>query len=176
MKGSISLPPIVNSQYISAYHLWEEIKKAYDVKENRERVNVRVRQAFAVALTNETSLTYSAIGSVMDKNHATIIHCRRNHEGNMLYDAHYPELYDYMATRIRDMVIGKTEEVRHMMQKKNYFSNLSVEHYIEAIERKHKRKVEDLEKERDILRRQVVQLTARNERLHEEYARVKNLL
>ena len=74
MGGSVSIPPVINSQYFAAQHLWSELKKDYSIKENRKRENVRIRQAFAVALTNETGLTYSAIGTVMSKNHATIIH------------------------------------------------------------------------------------------------------
>ena len=175
MKGSVSIPPVINSQHLAAHHLWEELKKDYDIKENRERQNVRIRQAFAVALTNETGLTYSAIGGVMNKNHATIIHCRRNHESNMLYDPHYPEIYDLMCKKIYDMIIAGSDETRAILNRKYYFSEKNVENYFVAIEKKYKRKLEYIVAENTSLKKQVIELTKRNERLHDLYARLKNL-
>lgn len=177
MKGSISLPPVISSQYISAMQLWREVVNAYKIKENRERVNVRIRQAFAVALTNESNLTYTDIGAIMNRNHATIIHCRKSHESNMMYDAEYPEVYDLFVGKIQDMVLDKSEEVRHMLQRKSYltFSDQTVEHYIKTIEKKFNRKIEHLIVERDFMQKRIKELESRNNILHDKYARLKNL-
>ena len=175
MGGSVSIPPVINSQYFAAQHLWSELKKDYSIKENRKRENVRIRQAFAVALTNETGLTYSAIGTVMSKNHATIIHCRRNHESNMLYDPHYPEIYDLMCRKIYEMVIAGSDETRAILNRKYYFSEQNVENYFMAIEKKYKRKLEHMITENTALKKHVQDLTKRNNNLHELYARLKNL-
>jgi hypothetical protein len=175
MGGSVSIPPVINSQHMAAQHLWEELKKDYDIKENRERQNVRVRQAFAVALTNETGLTYSAIGNIMNKNHATIIHCRRNHESNMLYDPHYPEIYDLMCRKIYDMIISGSDETRAILNRKYYFSEKNVENYFVAIEKKYKRKLEHVVNENVALKKLVKDLTKRNEKLNDICVRLKNL-
>lgn len=175
MGRSVSLPPVINSQYFSALQLWRGIVESYNIKDNRERENVRVRQAFAVALSNETHLTFMSIGNIMNKHHATVVHCRKSHESNMKYDKSYPGIYDLIVKQIRDMVIDNSEDVIHSLERKSYLSDNTVKNYVNALNKKHRRQVQELEDQIKALRKNVKELSHRNEVLHDKYARLKNL-
>jgi len=176
MKRSFSLPPVINSQYFSALELWKNIVKNYRIGEGRERENVRVRHAFAVALSNETHLTYAAIGDIMGKHHATVVHSRKSHEANMRYDKSYPGIYDLIINQIREFVIDNTEEIVAMVENNSYLSDSTVKNYVSALNKKHKRQIQELEEERNILRKQLREMKMRNEMLHDKYARLRNLV
>ena len=176
MKASRSLPPIIYSQHMAAAQLWRDIIDEYQIKTNRERRNVRVRQAFAVALTNETNLTYAIIGSVMNKDHSTVVHCRRCHESNMLYDDEYPGVYDLMTNRITEMVVEHSEKTIDTAKRKNFFSGKTIDNYVASIERKYQRKIEHLELGNKMLAKSLKDMHSRYDKLESEYSRIKNLL
>lgn len=176
MGRSVSLPPVINSQYFSAVQLWKGIVESYNIKDNRERENVRVRQAFAVALSNETHLTFVSIGNIMGKHHATVVHCRKSHESNMRYDKSYPGIYDLIVKQVREMVIDNSEEVIESLERKSYLSDDTVKNYISALKKTNGRKIHDLEVEIKGLKKAIKDLTQRNEMLHDKYARLRNLV
>lgn len=92
-------------QYRIGEHLWLEIKLANEVSESRERRNVIYRHAFSVAMRTLSKLTVQRIGKILGKDHATVIHAVRAHEGNYNYDPDYRSIYERIHKRVSEALL-----------------------------------------------------------------------
>jgi FtsZ-binding cell division protein ZapB len=84
------------TQKMQLAQYWEEIKDSENVQDNRERRNVMFRHAFMVSARQNSVLSLNEVASVMNKNHATVIHAQRQHDSNLRFD----DLYRYAFSRI----------------------------------------------------------------------------
>lgn len=92
-------------QYKVSEHLWLEIKLANELTESRERRNVIYRHAFSVAVRTLSKLTVQRIGKILGKDHATVIHAVKAHEGNYNYDPDYRNIYDKIHKRVAEVLL-----------------------------------------------------------------------
>lgn len=84
---------------------WFTYSKRHEVKNNRERQNIVHKHAFFVIVRENTALSLASIGSVMGKDHATVLHACRNHESNYRYDPDYRLIHDNMLVEIEDYLM-----------------------------------------------------------------------
>lgn len=81
---------------------YERYAEMVDIRPNRERRNVVARFAFMVSARR--AYTTQAIGQVVDKNHATVIHATKCHEMNFRYDAEYRKMFEVTEAIIDGLV------------------------------------------------------------------------
>lgn len=80
--------------------LWRDIKNSYDVKNNRQRRNVRYRSATMVAMRKHGNLSLHDIGKIFERDHATVIHSQNKHEVDYNYDKEYRAIYQAIEEHI----------------------------------------------------------------------------
>ncbi len=81
---------------------YERYVELFDIRTNRERKNVVARFAFMVSARR--AFTTSAIGKVMDKNHATVIHATKAHEMNHKFDEDYRKMFEVTEAMIDGLI------------------------------------------------------------------------
>lgn len=64
---------------------------------NRIRSNVYARIAFGNYCRTVLQMTSSKVGSVLNKNHATILHYQKEHDSLYKYDKEYREKYNELT-------------------------------------------------------------------------------
>lgn len=177
------MKPIIIDQQMMLKALWETICKEQQVEDNRERPNVIWKHAFSVAVLEQTTLPLQKIGYIMGKNHATILHAKKQHESNYRFDATYRQCYEVVSKEITAIIDEYDEEVKKAIRTRSTIINPS----IDKLEREyHKKlayqkrqaldnynKLED--KYRSVMKEMRMQ-KARAEKLNEEVKRLKNLL
>lgn len=164
--------------------LWQEIVLQQNIKNTRFRKNVIWRHAFTVAVTETTAISYATIGRITNRDHSTVVHCRRMHESNM-HDATYKKVYFTLLDRMTDLVKEYQDGIQEIIRrrKKDYGGEATLnsmvnmyERRLQAQERNYVNKIQLLEKEVTILRKHLKQATNRAEQLNTEALRLKNLL
>lgn len=164
--------------------LWENIQLEQNIKNNRFRKNVIWRYAFTMAVTETTALSYKIIGSIIEKDHSTVVHTRRSHEINLtdgLYKQIYYRLLDEMTELVKEYQKGIHEVIKN--RKKDYGGEATInsmvdmyERRISSLERKHMNQIADYQKEIAILEKELKLVTNRANFLNKEALRLKNLL
>ncbi len=71
---------------------WERYTEIFNVRPNRDRYNIICRFAFMVSARR--AFTTIQIGSVMGKDHSTVVHAARQHEMNMKFDTEYQRMFE----------------------------------------------------------------------------------
>lgn len=164
--------------------LWKRIVLEQNIKNNRFRKNIIWRYAFTMAVTETTSLSYMTIGSIINKDHSTVVHTRKQHETNM-YDQLYKQVYFTMLDEMTSLVKKYQDSIQALIinRKQDYGGAATLnsmvnmyERRIEAMERNYVNKLESYEQEIKILRKHLKQATNRAELLNKEAMRLKNLL
>jgi len=84
---------------------WRKIVEIHNVAPNRQRKNVMFRHAFFVVTKQLSGLSLQAIGRLLSKDHATVLHAVRQHETNMKFDSMYRKIYQNMWMDITDLLI-----------------------------------------------------------------------
>lgn len=174
---------VVIDQQMMLQQLWESLKAAESIQDNRERNNVIWKHAFSVAAMEQTSLSLQRIGAVLGKNHATILHANKQHEANYTYDIKYRMCYEKVSGEMYKLMESYDEEVRKALRSRSTIVNPSLnkleadwERKLERVKRKEAERYANLENELKIVRAALRQQQARAELLHEELKRVKNLI
>ena len=85
---------LVSIEYRSAKMFWERFTSIKGFTDNRQRPNIILKHSFAVACRKITGLSLAEIGSILDKDHATVLHSEKNHESNMMYLNGYKNVYN----------------------------------------------------------------------------------
>lgn len=84
---------------------WSEYSVKHKVVNNRERFNIIHKHAFCHISRNNTNVSLQGIASVINKNHATVLHACKKHEMNYRYDPDYRAVYDIMFADIEDFLL-----------------------------------------------------------------------
>lgn len=84
---------------------WKAVENTHNIAKNRERKNVMFRHAFMVVAKELSSLSLAAVGSILNKDHATVLHAIRQHEGNMKFIHMYSRIYKNMYMDISDLLV-----------------------------------------------------------------------
>jgi len=170
---------------ISIQNIWDNAVAEYDIKSTRERMNVIYRHAFFVACMDNTTLSQKSIGNIVNRDHATVIHARKNHNWNLLKEPRYTDAYRYFSELLSKTSSQHDDIVRDILEKeklripdRNMISSYTeiYENKIKRLETKYTSELETLRYENKTLRKGFKDQCERNERLNAECLRLKNLL
>jgi hypothetical protein len=176
---------IVLDQQQKIADYWKNICKNYSIQNNRQRHNVIYRHAFAMAVLENSVLPMKVIGNMIDRDHATVIHARKNHQTNYLYDKKYAAAYLQISNKIKDfceeyddslMVLLKSRAVKITDEGLLRELEETQERKIKRLEDKYKSEAETLRLENKALSKTLTKALERNHYLHEELARLKNII
>ena len=172
-------------QQLLVRNYWSTIEETHDVGRNRERRNVLYRFAFFVACREISNLSLNTIGRILNKDHATVIHAMKSHEGNYRFDAQYREIYTEIHSCLTDIVDVNTEKVysvirdRAMQVDPDLYHNHIIETYKQRIasqEREHNDKTDVLKSTLLKTQKHNKELKKRMDWLNNECLRLKNLI
>ena len=174
---------VVIDQQMMLQSLWKQLKEQEGITDNRQRGNVIWKHAFSVAVIEQTSLSLQRIGQIINKNHATIIHAKKQHESNYAYDTKYRMCYERISDSIANIVDEYDVEVKKAMRARSTIVNPSLDRLEEEWEKKLQRQQRkfseqhaDLEKKYIAVSKALKLQTKRAEELNIECRRLKNLL
>lgn len=176
---------IIIEQRQSIQDFWDKVCKENNVQNNRQRYNVIHRHAFAVACLDNTMLSMKTIGSIIGRDHATVIHSRKNHKWNAIHDKTYIRLYHFFSQEVgkcaEEYDAGLQEVISNRVA--TVGDDSLVGQYKDSYERKIKRLQDKYETELEVLRHKLKATSKalkradeRNVVLNNECLRLKNLL
>lgn len=172
-------------QFAVLEEYWDSLVQTHDIKKNREERNVMYRHAFSVACREYSNMSLSAIGKIIRRDHATVLHAVKQHKNQYNFNKQYRDTYDALSSVIADKVDRQTEEVEAIIYKR--LSKVDVQTYTDSMvsvyknkldreQRKYEDKIDALNSELIIVRRALRNSRNREERLNAECKRLKNLL
>ena len=173
--------------YQTLKEYWKEHCRINGVGETRNREFVIHRHAFCVACEKYASLTLKNLASIVNRDHATVLHAKKNHEMNYKFDSEYHYLYNQIESDIISIVSDSGLAPKEI----EVFESVSDEllalrsKSMKIIGRMRKMKLEHIEEMKvlrnqllhyEFIKKQNVELQERNKLLHIELKRLKNLL
>lgn len=174
------------TQYETIRNFFNEYALNSGYVDNRKRENVIIKHAFCVASSELTKLSLAAIGAVIQKDHATVLHAKKNHEDNLVFLPSYKDVYKSMYKGLINMletdgdvndvnlIIGEKElRLRLVETSRKLRSKIKEVNNLNKFIKEQPQKVFQENKGLKKINRQ---LNERNKRLEKELARVKNLL
>ena len=172
-----------SSEYRASKLLWERYKEGRSYEDNRQRHNIITKHSFCVACRELTSLSLAEVGSIISKDHATVLHAMKNHESNTMYLQGYRSSYEYVHRELMKSLDYEddwqsTESISSLKELRNRLVKTS-QRLREVIGELHDLKKSyamGLSEENEFLKRHNKQIHERNKNLEKELARVKNLL
>ena len=176
---------IILEQKDSIQELWDKVSEENNVQNNRQRYNVIHRHAFAVACLEQTVLTTKTIGRILGRDHATVIHSRKNHKWNLINDKTYARVYHLFSEEIIKCADRYDQGLQEILNSRiaRVDDDFLVTQYKDSYERKIKRLQDKYDTELEVLRHQLKATTKalkraeeRNKVLNHECLRLKNLL
>lgn len=162
---------------------WDNYAQKHKVVNDRQRHNIVHKHAFFHIVRENTSLSLSSIGSVLGKDHATVLNACRNHESNYKWDSNYRLVYDNMLIEIEDFLLENGIVPKPIL----YDGGVSDVHFkFLSVSRRLRDVMKEFEMYRksvsvDLKRVNIIKKHAREQqekisRLEAELKRVKNLL
>jgi hypothetical protein len=178
----------ISNEYAAVLAFWREYSKKANFVDNRTRPNITIKHAFFVACREVSGFAYAAIGDILGKDHATVLHACRNHKANLQYLPSYHKIYNEIKNNL-EAILDKGELQRDadeifelnvlrsrlietsskLRRKIMDYDRLKEE--VGGIENPHRIKIEN-----DFLKKHSKELHERNKKLENELKRVKNLL
>lgn len=164
---------------------WNVMSDLYSLKNNRERRNIVYKHSFFVACRELTTLSLSSIGSVLGKDHATVLHAIKNHPHNYMYDNSYREVYDQLYDSLHTRMDDFTEGINTLIQRRinkmdvDSFSTSMITMYKTKLDKQktaYELQIETLKRENQIVKKQLKASRNREQQLNQECLRLKNLL
>jgi hypothetical protein len=137
------------------------------------------------AVSEQTVLSLKSIGGIMNKDHATVLHARAQHEGNMLYDERYKHIYEMISAELEETLADYQDQVYEVIRDKKIPVNGDktaqsmvdlYEQRIKALRNNMEREILELKHKNSILTRELKRAQTRAQGLNEECKRLKNLL
>lgn len=172
--------------YRALQNFWKQYTKQQGYADNRRRPNIIIKHSFASACRIKTNLSLNQIASIIDKDHASVVHAMRNHKSNMQFLPTYAYVFEEISNGISHAV---DRQVDVYEANKLYTLNALRERLIETSQRlrlkiKEYNQLRDTEskkplriqEENEVLKKYNKQLQERNKKLNKELQRLKNLL
>ena len=104
------------SQKKLAADVWAKITKHKEIPlKSRKREYVIHRHSFLVAMRKYPTMSLDAIGTVLGKDHATVIHACKQHEMNYKFDRDYKSVYYQI-----DNIVAKTMLPYSLLEEHTY--------------------------------------------------------
>jgi len=173
---------IVIDQQMMLTAFWNELKARHNIEDNRRRENVVWRHAFSVAATQQTSLALQKIGRIMGKDHATIIHARKQHASNFNYDTAYKQCFLQVNAQLADLMSTYNTEVNRALTNRlsvaPEFEHLIEQHQKELvrIQRNADQRYQALQEKYTAVASELKRQTERTKDLNERVKRLQNLV
>ena len=176
---------LAHDQELLVKDFWKTIVLTHNVGKSRERRNVIFRHSFFVSTRELTNLSLAAIGKMLGKDHATVLHAIKHHKANYTYDPLYRNIYDDLYASMAEMIHGHNEDIYNAIE--NRMKNLDLDMFNDEMIKMYKKKLEtqreQFELQVDSLKRDVSRLKKqlrttqeRAEFLNKEALRYKNLV
>ena len=169
----------------SVQKIWDEAVKQFNVAKTRDRHNVIYRHAFSVACLDHTNLSQKVIGRIIKRDHATVIHARKNHAWNLLRDKTYAKAYLYFGEILSSQTAQHEDIVKELLKEHTIRSGdrSMVERYkdiyenkLGRLEKKYDAELETLRHENKTMSKALQEANKRANELNTECLRLKNLL
>lgn len=174
------------TQYETIRNFFQEYANKSGYVDNRKRENIIIKHSFCVVACELTKLSLASIGSVIEKDHATVLHAKRNHADNIKFLPSYAEVYNSMHKGLSILLqtdgdvneislITNVNELRERLvetSRRLRIKIMEVNHLHKHMEQDPKRVYE----ENKILVNYNKSLQQRVKNLEKELARVKNLI
>lgn len=184
-KKDVSRLEMILDQQKMLQDLWKEIVIENKIENNRKRSNILWRFSFLVAATEATTISQVQIGSVMNRDHCTVIHARKQHEQNFIYDLKYKQIYLMILGEIQKLMDIYQDQIVEVIKKRkipvtgDQTMNAMLDMYerkITLLKRNHQLQVDDYKFKYTRLEKEKKRQQERAERLSTECLRLKNLL
>lgn len=163
---------------------WTQYCHKMGVQDNRQRKNIIHKHAFLKIMKDVTTLSLADIGSILNKDHATVLHAAHNHETNYKFDINYRWIYHNLLDQVQEFMLKiDVIPVSMMDEQKNVDS--SHFKFLELSQRlrkkiaefdEYKKSVKDDVKRINTIDSYIKSLEARNDKLNRELIRIKNLV
>ena len=176
---------IVLEYQAAVQKIWDKATVEFNVEKSRERHNVIYRHAFSVACLDNTTLSMKVIGRIIGRDHATVIHARKNHSWNIIQEKAYAQAYCFFS----EMLSKKTGEHEDIIQEflrsntpistdKSMIQRYTdiYEAKLKRLEGKYEQEIQTLRHENKVLSKTLKIAEERTKDLNTECLRLKNLL
>ena len=185
MKNYDSAITLLDQEMLMS-EFWETLCQTHQVVNNRERRNVIYRHAFMAACRKFSNLSLGTIGKICEgRDHATVLHAKRSHPANYMYDSTYRGIYDAVANSIIDRIDTHTDKVEALMMQK--LNQADIDSYTQSMvsvykkkmdkqKEKYEEEIQSLKAELTIVRNHLRRQNKRADKLDKECLRLKNLL
>lgn len=174
-----------NDQFAALDEFWKKIVKERGITDSRARINVIYRHVFSCVCYDLSTLPIVQISSILDRDHATVIHAVKNNEQNRKYDKSYEATYIWMHSMISELLKSHIDEnatsLMNRVRQRN--PDIDIETLLEGVNRDWTIKMSlmkeeniRLNKENKSLAKYANSTHERNKLLESELKRVKNLI
>lgn len=163
------------SQQESLKAYWKQMQKTFGIKDNRVRKNVVYRHAFLVAAKEMSNLTLKDIGTIIERDHATVLHAKKVHDSNFRFDRNYSRAYKMICDDLSEILVtdideftqqNSTQEVREL---RNRLMKLARKYRDSIVENKRfKREAEESNQKVNKLRIELNEANKRNIELNKK--------
>ncbi len=174
-----------NDQYMALDKFWKNIVKERGITGSRQRINVIYRHTFSCVCYDISTLPIVQISSILDRDHATVIHAVKNNEHNRKYDHSYETIYIWMHNEISQILKSHIDEnaMSILTRVRDRNPEIDIDTLLEGVNRDWTIKMSllkeeniQLKKENKSLSKYANSTNQRNKLLESELKRVKNLI
>lgn len=169
----------LSTEYRTLVNWFADYARENNFEDNRRRSNIIIKHSFFTAARELSGLSLDEIGSILNKDHATVIHANKNHKSNLVYLPTYREVYAEIYTSLRGLFhskdieydVDKIENVNELRHRLISVSNRLRKKIIEYND------VKTTQIDRyNALKKFNQELLERNDKLNAELLRMKNLV
>ena len=163
---------------------WTQYCHKMGVQDNRQRKNIIHKHAFLKIMKDVTTLSLADIGSILNKDHATVLHAAHNHETNYKFDINYRWIYHNLLDQVQEFML-KIDVISVSMIEEEKNAGSSHFKFLELSQRlrkkiaefdAYKKSMKDEIKRINTVDSYIKSLEARNDKLNRELIRIKNLV
>lgn len=173
----------VSNEYATVITFWSQYSREMNFVDNRRRENIILKHAFFVVCKELTTLSLKSIGSIIGKDHATVLHAVKKHNENVIHLNGYLTIYNEIKYNLEkkldlDTIVNEAESIHDLRELRSRLIRTSSKLRLKIKELndfKSNQKL-SLKAENDFLKKHSKQINERNKKLEKELARVKNLL
>lgn len=185
MKREISYISPKDSFIIRGFKdFWDEYCDDNGVVDNRQRKNIIHKHSFLTCLKELTTLSLMDIGSILNKDHATVLHASRSHEMNYKFDMNYRVVYNRLSSQLQqfmftlDMIPKDLLDANKNLDSGHFkYLEVSKKLRLKILEfQEYKNSMRDEIKKITVVKDYIKSLESRNEKLNRELLRIKNLM
>ena len=168
LKDNTKMQVSVYTEQKVLMDLWDQIFKANNLTDTRERNNVRYRQAAMTSMREHGNLSLTSIGSIFNRDHATVLNAMKNHKSDINYDKLYRQIYFSIEKLVKDTL--DEYDLRYMEIDKDLDRTMDY-HTVVNIYRKH---MAELDKEKYSLSIELEEIKTKYKNLSNQFQILSN--